>query len=45
MKVTAIDAPLSEGKRRLGFMEGLIAVPDDFDRIGEEEIEHLFGDR
>ena len=45
VKVTAIDAPLSEGKRRLGFMEGLIAVPDDFDRIGEEEIEHLFGDR
>ncbi|MGA9265840.1 MAG: type II toxin-antitoxin system prevent-host-death family antitoxin, partial [Rhodomicrobium sp.] len=25
VKVTAIDAPLSEGKRRLGFMEGLIA--------------------
>jgi len=45
VKVTAIDAPLSEGKRRLGFMEGLIAVPDDFDRMGEEEIEHLFGDR
>ena len=45
VKVTAIDAPLSEGKRRLGFMEGLIAVPDDFDRMGEDEIEHLFGDR
>ena len=45
VKVTAIDAPWSEGKRRLGFMEGLIAVPDDFDRMGEEEIEHLFGDR
>lgn len=45
VKVTAIDAPLSEGKRRLGFMEGLIAVPDDFDRMGEEEIEHLFDDR
>lgn len=45
VKVTAIDAPLSEGKRRLGFMEGFIAVPDDFDRMGEEEIEHLFGDR
>jgi prevent-host-death family protein len=45
VKVTAIDAPLSEGKRRLGFMEGLIAVPDDFDRMGEEEIERLFGHR
>lgn len=45
VKVIAIDAPLSEGKRRLGFMEGLIAVPADFDRMGEEEIEPLFGDR
>ncbi len=44
VKVTAIDAPLGGGERRLGFMSGQIAVPDDFDRMGETEIEHLFGD-
>jgi prevent-host-death family protein len=44
VKVTAIDAPPSEGQRRLGFMAGQIAVPDDFDRMGETEIEQLFGE-
>jgi hypothetical protein len=29
--------------RRLGFMAGHIAVPDDFDRMGSSEIERLFG--
>jgi hypothetical protein len=29
--------------RRLGFMEGRIQVPDDFDRMGSIEIERLFG--
>jgi prevent-host-death family protein len=43
VKVTAIDAPSGTEKRRLGFMAGLIAVPDDFDTMGQEEIEHLFG--
>ena len=37
VKVTAIDAPLGGGERRLGFMSGQIAVPDDFDRMGETE--------
>ncbi len=45
VKVTAIDAPTATGKRRLGFMAGYIVVPDDFDQMGQEEIEHLFGDR
>ncbi|MFZ1108776.1 MAG: type II toxin-antitoxin system prevent-host-death family antitoxin [Rhodomicrobium sp.] len=45
VKVTAIDTPPVKGKRRLGFMAGLVAVPDDFDRMGQEEIEHLFDDR
>jgi prevent-host-death family protein len=44
VKVTAIDASLGGAGRRLGFMSGQIAVPDDFDRMGETEIEHLFGD-
>ncbi|MXY87124.1 MAG: type II toxin-antitoxin system Phd/YefM family antitoxin [Chloroflexi bacterium] len=28
--------------RRIGFLPG-ISVPDDFDRIGEEEIGNMFG--
>jgi prevent-host-death family protein len=43
VKVTAIDAPSGPAKRRLGFMAGL-TVPEDFDRMGQEEIAHLFGD-
>jgi prevent-host-death family protein len=29
-------------KRRIGFMEGDISVPDDFDSLGTPEIEDLF---
>lgn len=41
--VTALDAPAPAQRRRLGFMAGQIAVPDDFDRMGQAEIEQLFG--
>lgn len=44
VKVIALDAPLHVPLRRLGFMEGLIKVPADFDRMGEQEIEKLFED-
>lgn len=40
-KVTAVDAPSKI--RRLGFMQGQIKVPDDFDRMAADEIAHLFG--
>jgi prevent-host-death family protein len=43
VKVTALDAPAAGQVRRLGFMAGEIAVPDDFDRMGSAEIEDLFG--
>lgn len=43
VKVTALDAPDAKTVKRLGFMEGQIEVPDDFDRMGSEEIERLFG--
>lgn len=43
VKVVSLDAPRSEQRRRLGFLAGEILVPDDFDRIGAGEIEHLFG--
>jgi len=44
VKVTRLDTPLAGQIRRLGFMEGQITVPDDFDSIGVKEIELLFGD-
>ena len=43
VKVTALDTPVAGQVRRLGFMAGQIAVPDDFDRMGSAEIERLFG--
>jgi prevent-host-death family protein len=44
VKVVALDAPEAGQVKRLGFMAGQIAVPDDFDRMGSTEIEQLFGD-
>ena len=43
VKVTALSAPTGAQIRRLGFMAGQISVPDDFDRMGKEEIERIFG--
>lgn len=43
VRVMAIEAPSGAQIRRLGFMEGDISVPDDFDRMGQEEIEGIFG--
>ena len=43
VKVTALSAPTGVQVRRLGFMSGQISVPDDFDRMGTEEIERIFG--
>ena len=46
VKVMALEAPAAGQTRRIGFMEGQITVPEDFDRMGEKEIESLFsGDR
>lgn len=45
VKVTRLDAPAAGEVRRLGFLIGQISVPDDFDRMGEGEIEALFGGR
>ncbi len=43
VKVTPLDAPTGARVRRLGFMSGQISIPDDFDRLGADEIERLFG--
>lgn len=43
VRVMPLAAPEAGQARRLGFMAGQIAVPDDFDRMGSAEIEQLFG--
>ncbi len=45
VKVTALTAPTGDKVKCLGFMAGQIAIPDDFDQMGSEEIEKLFGGR
>jgi len=42
VRVTAVDAT-GAAQQRLGFMAGEIIVPDDFDRMGVEEIGRMFG--
>ena len=42
VRVTAIEAPAASQRRRLGFLQGQVAVPDDFDRVGAGEIERMF---
>ncbi len=41
-RLTRVDAPALDQKRRLGFLAGQIDVPEDFDRM-EEEIFTMFG--
>jgi prevent-host-death family protein len=43
VKVTALSAPVGTQVRRVGFMQGQISVPDDFDQMGRDEIERIFG--
>ena len=42
VKVVPLDAPISGQLRRIGFMEGRIQLPDDFDAMGSTEIQRLF---
>lgn len=42
-KVVAVDSPEPAHVQRLGFLAGEIEVPDDFDRMGEGDVERLFG--
>ncbi len=43
VKVMALNTPESGQMKRLGFMAGQFSVPDDFDRMGNSEMEGLFG--
>lgn len=43
VKVTALNTPVGAQVHRVGFMAGQISVPDDFDEMGREAIERIFG--
>ncbi|WP_338355700.1 type II toxin-antitoxin system prevent-host-death family antitoxin [uncultured Marinobacter sp.] len=42
-RVTAYDSPEIGQQKRIGFMAGEFTVPDDFDRMGQDEIVDMFG--
>lgn len=42
VKVVALDSPNAGQVQRLGFMAGQFSVPEDFDRMFENEIADLF---
>ena len=42
VRVTALEAE-ENARRRIGFLDGKVEVPDDFDRMGEREITRMFG--
>lgn len=42
VKVERLESAAPKGKRRLGFMKDQISVPDDFDAMGQKEIEDMF---
>jgi len=44
-RLVPLDVPNAGMVKRLGFMEGQLQTPADFDRMGEQEIEALFGGR
>lgn len=43
VKLVRLDAPEAGEIQRLAFLQGAFSVPDDFDRMGEDEIATLFG--
>jgi antitoxin (DNA-binding transcriptional repressor) of toxin-antitoxin stability system len=43
VRVVRVDAPAGGRMQRLGFLRGAFTVPDDFDRMGEDEVAALFG--
>lgn len=42
VKLVPIGLTEATQHKRLGFLEGVFKVPDDFDRMGREEIASLF---
>lgn len=42
VKVMAVEAPETGPRRRLDFLAGHFQAPEDFDRMGQKEIEEMF---
>jgi prevent-host-death family protein len=42
VKVVPLDTPDTHQIQRLGFLAGKIAIPDDFDTMGQNDITALF---
>ena len=42
-RVTATDSPETDLQKRIGFMAGEFKVPEDFDRMGQDEMADMFG--
>lgn len=45
VKVVPLESPEARERRRLGFLDGEIRTPDDFDTMGAAEIERIFEGR
>lgn len=45
VRVTPLSEPASAPRRRLGLLRGHCSVPDDFDRLGADELADLFEGR
>lgn len=43
VKVIAVSAPIDSQFKKVGFLSNKLLVPDDFDTLGNKEIEVLFG--
>jgi prevent-host-death family protein len=41
-KLTMVPVPPEMAKRRLGQLEGMFEIPDDFDTMFEKEIDEMF---
>ena len=42
VKIVPLAPPEPQQIKRLGFMSGSVSVPDDFDQMGNTEIDRLF---
>jgi antitoxin (DNA-binding transcriptional repressor) of toxin-antitoxin stability system len=45
VRVSALGAEPPARQKRIGFLAGQVSVPDDFDQMGSEAIEAMFGAR
>lgn len=42
-RVVSVESPDAAKMRRTGFLAGHCQIPDDFDRLAEDDIANLFG--